>query len=413
MAAIPIDVGARTRGSFRAEEIEKVIARAVSDALTSYAEAIARCSSSPRSGITFAAWVGQVLDARVALGYKATADARSIVRIHVEDDPLGRLPIEAVDRAAVSAWLARMQTKTRRRGLDARPLAVSTIKNALNVVRGALQQAEDAGHIAQNPAAGKRVAAVLGRTRPRRPWTVLVPEEVERLLRAARGDLRHRIAILVGSGLRLEELQLLEVQDVEIDGDAPHLIVRWGSIYEGVKRSPKNGKARKVPLFGVALAALRAWMKLRGDVRADAYLFPGRNGVGKRHQSGGVKGWRRALVAARIDARAGLTWHALRHTCATALLGGWWFEPWPLQRVQKLLDHANASTTERYAHLLDRDLFDAVRELAYSGPAIDVNGDRDARRARLSALFDSHPRLVKTALPRRSSAARDARSRRC
>jgi len=54
-------------------------------------------------------------------------------------------------------------------------------------------------------------------------------------------------------------------------------------------------------------------------------------------------------------------WHDLRHTGATALLGGYFGRKWRLEEIQKLLGHKDISTTERYAHALQETLNEAAR----------------------------------------------------
>jgi len=54
------------------------------------------------------------------------------------------------------------------------------------------------------------------------------------------------------------EMWNLPLVDVHVDGDAPYVNVRFGS--EG--KTPKNGKTRKVPLFGLGLEAAREWITI-------------------------------------------------------------------------------------------------------------------------------------------------------
>ena len=45
---------------------------------------------------------------------------------------------------------------------------------------------------------------------------------------------------------------------VHVDTSEPWLFVCWGS--QG--KPPKNGRARRVPLFGIGLAAMKEWLRL-------------------------------------------------------------------------------------------------------------------------------------------------------
>ena len=68
-------------------------------------------------------------------------------------------------------------------------------------------------------------------------------------------------------------------------------------------------------------------------------------------------------------------WHALRHTCASSLVSGWWGRQWTLSEVCELLGHGSVTTTERYAHLADTVLKQAARE---TSPRLRVTHARPA-----------------------------------
>ena len=131
------------------------------------------------------------------------------------------------------------------------------------------------------------------------------------------------------------------------------IIVRR-AVARGLIGTPKNGKAREVPLSDQAAAAL-------GD-------HPGRGDLvfcapdGAMLTRGSTK-WplRRAL------ARAGLRsigWHCLRHTFASHLV----MRGAPLKSVQELLGHSTIEMTMRYSHLSPDARRDAVRLLDVKEP---------------------------------------------
>ncbi len=68
------------------------------------------------------------------------------------------------------------------------------------------------------------------------------------------------------------------------------------------------------------------------------------------------------FVEVALGAEREVWWHLLRHTCATALLCGWWGKKWSLEEVGKLLGHSSTRTTEMYAHLLDSALVQLAAE---------------------------------------------------
>jgi integrase len=78
--------------------------------------------------------------------------------------------------------------------------------------------------------------------------------------------------------------------------------------------------------------------------------------LGRRHQ----EIWKKLLAAAGIKRH--LVWHDLRHTCGTALLGGYFGRKWRLEEIQQFLGHKQIEMTQRYAHALQQTLTDAARE---------------------------------------------------
>jgi integrase/recombinase XerC len=152
---------------------------------------------------------------------------------------------------------------------------------------------------------------------------------------------RALLETLYGAGLRVSEACGLDVNDVELS------IKGLGS----VRVLGKGNKERVVPIGAAAVAAIRAYLARRGELRhpKTGFLDPTAVLVSKRgarlRSSGAYDIVRRygALGAGRADLHP----HALRHTCATHLLDG----GADLRSIQKLLGHASLSTTQRYTHV--------------------------------------------------------------
>ncbi len=176
------------------------------------------------------------------------------------------------------------------------------------------------------------------------------------------------IQFAMGTGLRQGELWSLPVEDVHVaesQTEGPWVHVRFGS--KG--RPPKNGRPRKVPLFGMALEAAREWLKILPSYaphNPEGLMFPtpvrekqaksggrGYEGGARRQVGKTPPAWR--TVKDALGSRK-VWWHLLRHTCATSLLCGWWGRRWSLEEVSKMLGHSSVKVTERYAHLLDSEL---------------------------------------------------------
>ena len=196
---------------------------------------------------------------------------------------------------------------------------------------------------------------------PRRLPTVLTPEEVQRLIAAARTlTERAMLMVLYSTGLRNAELRHLQVRD--IDSRAMLIHVSDG----------KGGRDRYVPLSPTLLQTLREhwrWMKPK------TWLFPGtlHNWRVDRPITPKVV-WDACQAAAR---RAGLTKrvsaHTLRHSYATHLEAGA-----DIRTIQLLLGHAQVRHTVIYLHLSPRHLQAVANPL----DALTIPGLDTVRRSR-------------------------------
>lgn len=197
---------------------------------------------------------------------------------------------------------------------------------------------------------------------PRRLPTVLTPEEVQRLIAAARTlTERAMLMVLYSTGMRNAELRHLQVRD--IDSRAMLIHVSHG----------KGGRDRYVPLSATLLATLREhwrWMKPK------TWLFPGtlHNWRADRPITPKVV-WDACRAAA---ARAGLSKrvsaHTLRHSFATHLLEA----GADIRTIQLLLGHAQVRHTVIYLHLSPRHLQAVVNPL----DALTIPGLETVRRSR-------------------------------
>lgn len=171
-------------------------------------------------------------------------------------------------------------------------------------------------------------------------------DQVERLFNAAEGraleggfhGVRNHaiIELFYSSGLRLSELQGLNVADVDL-------------VAQRVRVLGKGRKERIVPLGGVATRALRRYDPRREGVlgassRPDRRaLFIG--GSGRRLTSRQIQNIVRGFLD-QVSEGAGLSTHSVRHSFATHLVDA----GADLIAVKELLGHASLSTTQVYTH---------------------------------------------------------------
>jgi integrase/recombinase XerC len=222
----------------------------------------------------------------------------------------------------------RFAAESHRRGLSARSVA-----RRLSAVRTFLNYLIETGLVKSN--AGVHVQAPKA---PRRLPATLDADQVASLL-AIRGDDpvtqrdRAMLELFYSSGLRLGELVGLDLVDV----DAADRTVRVLG---------KGSKTRVVPVGKHALAALRAWLAVRGQLakHGETALFVGSRGrrVSPRVVQRRVNEWAR-----RQGTPTSVHPHMLRHSFATHLLES----SGNLRAVQELLGHASLSTTQMYTHV--------------------------------------------------------------
>jgi len=242
----------------------------------------------------------------------------------------GRWSWDTVDRLGVRGFLGELQ----RRGQSKRSVAraLSALRSFYRFLQVQLELPVPSLRWVRVPRLGRRLPTHLDRT-----ITAEVFDLVES--RAESGDFAalRDLAILelfYSSGLRLGELQGLDVEDLDLLADQ-------------VRVRGKGKKERLVPVGQRASAALRRYLGLRKGVagrgeEAPRALFV--NWRGRRLSARSIQRFvRRMLSPAGMQ---GLRVHSLRHTFATHLLDA----GADLRAVQELLGHASLATTQIYTH---------------------------------------------------------------
>jgi len=232
--------------------------------------------------------------------------------------------------------------------VDQRKHQPKSVHSAFHAIRSLTIYLSGQGLIPKDPCAGLKMPK---RRSPQRPSAS--DEEVARLLKACDdlpdgriGSLvKAIISVVAFAGLRRAELRDLKIGDVSFEQNA--ITIRNG----------KGGKARKVYPHPDCLAAIQAWLKVRGECDHD-WLFA--------HNRRWRIGYDRigeliniAKVQAGLGAAKHITPHAFRHGWATRLiLGGA-----SLLTIRDALGHASIETTQAYLHSDER----SQRELAQFG----------------------------------------------
>jgi len=247
---------------------------------------------------------------------------------------LGREPtLSDVTRFSLRSWL----------GSRAQALAPASIARTLSSVRALYVFLGREGLVRENPAALIQ-SPKLSRGLP----LVLRPESASEVVEAPDEStlgseverLRDRVLLelLYGSGLRVSELQALDLNDVSVRACEVRVL-------------GKGRKERLVPMSGKSLEALAVYLPRRAELAHPrtrflderALLLTGRGlRLGVRRIQELVQRYG-ALGAGRPDLHP----HALRHSCATHLLEG----GADLRVIQEFLGHSSLATTQRYTHV--------------------------------------------------------------
>lgn len=191
---------------------------------------------------------------------------------------------------------------------------------------------------------------------------ILEEEDIETLLETARNwpdkegvRLAFMLELLYATGMRVSEL--LAVKESAFRAPKEQEGLAWMMIMG------KGNKERLVPLPGGVLTAYRSYAKVRSSFlkpqEKSDWLFPSRS------QEGHLTRQRFGQLLKELAQRAGhdpkkISPHVLRHAFATHLLN----RGADLLSVQRLLGHADISTTEIYTHVMT----DRLKELIAQHP---------------------------------------------
>lgn len=331
-----------------------------------------REESDLREGITLSQYGVDWLDRRERLGMRAIREDRNRWRKYIDEEPLGGIPLAALRRSDVVEW---------RDTLINRGLAEQTIKNALNLVRVAVDDALDRELCNENVARTVKVPRHVGKRKSKDDLDgILIPTEQQALLDQVPAEHQPLVVAALVTGVRWSELSWLRREDIQGE-----ILVIQRSRGGG---PPKNGKTRRVPLLPPARAALV--VQLTKIPKRCPWVFPGAHGKPRKQSPKKFGEW---VLNAGIKRR--VVWHDLRHTCATSLLGGWWSQQrWTLDEVCQMLGHESIKTTERYARKLDETLQEAARRTKF--PHGNGSGGGSGNHSGANAFLNrwSHVRVV-------------------
>jgi site-specific recombinase XerD len=248
-----------------------------------------------------------------------------------------QLPIPAVTRAHIGAYLASMQS-------DAVAISNATVQQRITVLRLFYSHLVDEGLCNKNPLAHDPGRAFVRRYR-RLPW---IPNDADwqAILTATReGTVRNRtmLAFAYDAALRREELCGLRTDDI----DPSHCILRIRA------ENTKGRRDRMVPYSATSDRLLQQYLFHRRALsRSRGPLFLSES---RRNYAEPVSIWswsKTVLAIARRAAVPRFSTHTLRHLCLTDLARA----GWDIHEIAAFAGHRSVQTTLLYIHLSGRDL---------------------------------------------------------
>lgn len=231
-------------------------------------------------------------------------------------------PLHEIGRKHVVAW----------RDMASGKMSAPTVNTLVGTLSSLFGWCIDQRWLTGNPCLGVKQLVTVHKIYP---W-LQSGEQVTRLLAACPDAIRDLVAVLVGTGMRLDEGLHLAWDDVDLE----HRLI---TVHRGRKGVTKSGKRRHVPIVDSLLPVLRAMRLARGD---NVLLWTGRRTGKARPQTWARAPFKRAVVAAGLPESMRL--HDLRHSFASLFLldGG------DIFKLSRILGHSSVTITERtYAHL--------------------------------------------------------------
>lgn len=224
----------------------------------------------------------------------------------------------------------------------------NTVNKHLGVLSKLLNDALRWGHIQQSPMSKVETCRLDRDPSDFQFWS----QAQQEALLAATLRVRPRwyafVLTSLTTGLRLGELAALRREDIDLEAGVLHVRRAFSN---GIETTPKSRKGRRLPLAEDLIPVLRDHL---AGVKTDR-VFLSNDGEVLTHNN--VKStWRTILRAAELPKPR---LHDNRHTFASNLV----IADVSLPKVQALLGHSDQRTTQRYAHLSDASLHEAIQRL--------------------------------------------------
>jgi len=292
-------------------------------------------------------------EASASITARTTERYRELTKNQIEPF-LGAKLLQKLKPLDIEGWHTILRTKGR---VDGKPASASTIAHVHRIMSKALKEAVEHDLVVRNVVAIKSAPTVKSTDK-----VIVRAEEISTFIDKMRPRARYYAATILGLfyGLRLGETLALRWRCIDLDRKT--LTVQQSLEYtkaHGLRfKDPKTdaGK-RKITLPDIVVATLRehrrSQLELRlqlgvGKLEPDDLLFTDIDG-GPMHPINYSTTWKNCAASIGFSA---LTYHCLRHTHASQLIGA----GIDVVKIAHRLGHASPTVTlEVYAHLFDKD----------------------------------------------------------
>ena len=263
----------------------------------------------------------------------------------------GSLRLDAIERHRVKDFIAELGT---------RKLAKNTIRLAVTTLRAVLNSAVEDQLLKENPARG--LGRFIKSEKAEREAASLRPDEVERLLEAARSRLPFQDYVMLltalRAGLREGELAALQWEDLQF-GPTESSLDRFIVVQRNYDRrwskrmlTPKSRKSRRVDMSRELRRALLDLRDKTADKRKDRkgngcqLVFPSQTGTAMEMNNFYARVFKPLVKDAGLRA---IRFHDLRHTFGSLLIQA----GASLTYVRDQMGHASIQiTADVYGHLI-------------------------------------------------------------
>ncbi|MEX3600534.1 tyrosine-type recombinase/integrase [Kocuria carniphila] len=294
----------------------------------------ARAASQKRST---APRVGEVVSRHIESLTGVAADTRAKYRRNTKRHilpALGAIPVDALTRADVAAWVNGME------------IADKTKRNVHSVLSAALEGAVRDELVPGNIAKGIKISS--GARAPRDP-VYLTQDEIALILDTVDGPARMLVRLLLDSGMRWGEATALRPADLDLTQDhgVVHVTRAWKQTADGWNiAGPKTKRGRRTVVLPKAITVqLRDHVK---DISQRSLIFVSKTGNRLDNSRFHKDVWKPTINAVDDHLHERPTIHDLRHTHASQLIA----KGVPLTVIQRRLGHESIKTTsDTYGHL--------------------------------------------------------------